>query len=479
MIKAHSFSKIGVALLVSAMLLSTAACGSSGNNTASVSDNSTTISESASKTETLVSETIVAERTVLTEDLHGTVTATSDAGTMNLVQGDKLVSGQDVATEDASDLTLLLDTDKHVYAEEKTRFNLEATGVPGSTKTLLKLTEGTLRSVIDNKLGPEETYEVTTPNAAMAVRGTDFTVTVKNVNGDCITTVKVDSGIVNVQTVAGGEETSIDAEPGQSFSITKEGLKELKEENKSRLTKETVTTYDNGAAGYMCYYLYSYDDNGYLIKKEFTNTNDYAYRYEYENDVNGNPVKETLADATGVSYYTTYEYNARGLKTHDVVIDPNGGSDDVIQEHAFEYDGNGNLIDEKCLIDEWDYITYWYSYEYDENGNKTAQIMHNSLEDPGVSQRNEWDYDDQGRVIKYTENAYWDGQTFIYEERNGYKYDENGNLAEYTQSYSGTPHTVYSMIYDEKGNLIKQTESSAANGQVMAVTEYEYADDGE
>ncbi len=164
-------------LLAAAMLLGLTACGGS-DTTATNADSSTTVSRSVSSESSQASEsteTIVAKRSIMVESLTGDVTVTSDGNTVSPAKGELLESGQEVATKEQSDLTLLLDSDKHVYALELTRFELLAEGGPKSTKTVLSLMEGTLRSVIDNKLEPGESYEVTTPNASMAVRGTDFT----------------------------------------------------------------------------------------------------------------------------------------------------------------------------------------------------------------------------------------------------------------------------------------------------------------
>lgn len=145
-------------------------------------------------------------RTISVEELNGTTHVTNEFGTKEVYMNQNLVSGDDVQVETGSDMTLLIDSDKHLFADSGTHFALEATGSEGATQTKINLFEGSVLSGIDNKLKDEETYEVTTPNATMAVRGTVFLVDVsKNSNGEYETELEVAEGSVACASVENGE----------------------------------------------------------------------------------------------------------------------------------------------------------------------------------------------------------------------------------------------------------------------------------
>ncbi len=147
-------------------------------------------------------------RTIAVEELNGTTHVTNQSGTMDVYVGQHLISGDDVNVETDSNMTLLIDMDKHLFADAGTHFSLEATGSKGNTQTKINLFEGSVLSGIDNKLKDSETYEVSTPNATMAVRGTVFQVICEKISdGSFITKVKVSEGSVEATTIENGETT--------------------------------------------------------------------------------------------------------------------------------------------------------------------------------------------------------------------------------------------------------------------------------
>ena len=98
---------------------------------------------------------------------------------------------------DAGSMTLKLDEDKYVYVEENTEFKLIAQGTDENSKTAIELTKGAITNEIQNKLSTESSYEVNTPNATMAVRGTVFRVEVTyDEAGVCYTKVSTLEGKV-------------------------------------------------------------------------------------------------------------------------------------------------------------------------------------------------------------------------------------------------------------------------------------------
>lgn len=129
-------------------------------------------------------------------ELDGKSTVTrQDIGDLDAYDNMVLESGDQVYVDTGS-LTLKMDEDKYVYAEEKTRFQLEAAGTSENSKTRIRLEEGVLTNEIQNKLSDESSYEVNTPNSTMSVRGTIYMVDVYEENGIRYTKVSVFEGAV-------------------------------------------------------------------------------------------------------------------------------------------------------------------------------------------------------------------------------------------------------------------------------------------
>lgn len=113
----------------------------------------------------------------------------------------QLQSG-DLVKVDTGRMTLKLDEDKYVYAEEETEFSLEAEGDSKDSRTRIQLKRGAITNEIQNKLSTDSSYEVNTPNSTMAVRGTIFRVAVTyGEDGTCYTTITVFDGTVAVRLV--------------------------------------------------------------------------------------------------------------------------------------------------------------------------------------------------------------------------------------------------------------------------------------
>lgn len=141
-----------------------------------------------------------AYRTISVEEVNGTSIVQNEKQESNQAyEGMHLMSGDDVNVEDASDMTLLLDMDKYVYAEENTHFWLEAEGDSEKSKTRIYLDEGAELNRLSTKLTEGESYEVETPNSVMAVRGTVFRVSIYyDENGVAWTQIDVYDGEVEI-----------------------------------------------------------------------------------------------------------------------------------------------------------------------------------------------------------------------------------------------------------------------------------------
>lgn len=101
-----------------------------------------------------------------------------EIGILDAYTGMLLQSEDDVVVEAESYLYLKLDEDKYVMLEPGTKIHLKATGNSASSKTSIYLESGAIVNRLDSKLSEESSYEITTPNSTMAIRGTIFRVEV-------------------------------------------------------------------------------------------------------------------------------------------------------------------------------------------------------------------------------------------------------------------------------------------------------------
>jgi hypothetical protein len=142
-------------------------------------------------------------------DLTGSAQIARAAATINVVQGMPVQLHDRLVTSPNSDVVVTLNSGITLTLGEHTSlaFDQTVTG-PGTGGTQLNMLQGALRSVVP-VLAPTQTYEVHTPNATTAVRGTDFDVTyiegrVRPGYGGCqrYTDVRVREGIVAVANLA-------------------------------------------------------------------------------------------------------------------------------------------------------------------------------------------------------------------------------------------------------------------------------------
>lgn len=141
-------------------------------------------------------------RTIAVEELTGQIMITDGSNNLqDAYKGMHLESGDAVTVKEDSNMTLLLDMDKYVFADEGTKFWVEATGnsEKSNTKTKIHLEEGSVLCRLDSKLGDDEAYEVETPNSVMSVRGTIFRMSIyKDEKGENYTRIDVLEGAVKV-----------------------------------------------------------------------------------------------------------------------------------------------------------------------------------------------------------------------------------------------------------------------------------------
>ncbi len=104
------------------------------------------------------------------------VISRASTGDLDAYEGMVLESGDMISLNADSTMVLLMDDDKYAYAEDNTVFRIIAEGTSKQSKTRIEIERGVITCDVQNKLGDKSTYEITTPNSTIAIRGTVLTV---------------------------------------------------------------------------------------------------------------------------------------------------------------------------------------------------------------------------------------------------------------------------------------------------------------
>lgn len=146
-----------------------------------------------------LSETKDTYRSILIYEIEGNAEIEREGtGKFSGAENLYLESGDQLTVEPESFTRLRLDEDKYVMVEEDSALSIEAAGTKEDSRTKINLTKGAIINEIQNPLSANSTYEVTTPNSIMAVRGTIFRVEIYyDENGEVFTKVSVFDGKVS------------------------------------------------------------------------------------------------------------------------------------------------------------------------------------------------------------------------------------------------------------------------------------------
>ncbi len=152
----------------------------------------------------------------------GSATLTRDGDALAVYAGQVLRGGDSLTTDAGSQVSLKLDGDKYVVLEENTAVVLRLEGSPEKGAIRLHQTAGTVHHSIENPLGDGDSYEVHTPDAVMAVRGTDFSSTVGQGETGSQTTAQVREGSVEM-TTTGPDPEARTLGPGEAATAGQTG----------------------------------------------------------------------------------------------------------------------------------------------------------------------------------------------------------------------------------------------------------------
>lgn len=137
-------------------------------------------------------------------EIDGTAKVTRDETLEVEPYVNMMLQDKDMAeTAENSYVQLKMDEDKYILMEPSTKISIEATGNSADSKTKINLTQGAIVNRIEKALSENSTYEVTTPNSTMAVRGTTFRVEITyDENGESYATLTVCEGKVECRLIA-------------------------------------------------------------------------------------------------------------------------------------------------------------------------------------------------------------------------------------------------------------------------------------
>ena len=170
-------------------------------------------------------------RSIKVHEVSGSVTLEQEnVGTMEAYENLNLISGDKLQTLVESYVRLKMDEDKYVLVEQESKLQIYATGNTENSTTDIRLDSGAITVEVENKLNDDSSFEVTTPNAVMAIRGTVFRVTTDvDENGNPITRVTIFDGKVAVQKIEedGTLSEEVIVESGKEALIYEENNEEI------------------------------------------------------------------------------------------------------------------------------------------------------------------------------------------------------------------------------------------------------------
>jgi len=148
-------------------------------------------------TETPTEKYIDSARSIKIVQMEGTGTVTDDTETVNCFKGMNLYDGDVLNVGTESIIVVKFDDDKYVYFGEETKVNIKSEGTD-KFKTNIFVENGIVLAEIQNKLGVDEEFFLSTNNSVMAVRGTIFGVEVKDKGNEFIETYSVYKGVTEL-----------------------------------------------------------------------------------------------------------------------------------------------------------------------------------------------------------------------------------------------------------------------------------------
>lgn len=136
-------------------------------------------------------------RSIKVVQIDGSATVNDGEKDLTCFRGMNLYSGDKVCVNSDSVLVIRFDQDKYIYLGENTKINIKSEG-KDRYKTNVYVEEGKVLAEIQNKLGEDEEFFLSSNNSVMAVRGTVFGVDVVKVGNEIRQTYSVYKGVTEL-----------------------------------------------------------------------------------------------------------------------------------------------------------------------------------------------------------------------------------------------------------------------------------------
>ncbi|MCR5647053.1 MAG: FecR family protein [Acholeplasmatales bacterium] len=136
-------------------------------------------------------------RTIKVVQIEGSANVSDENETLDCFKGMNLYDGDKLHTTAGSVVVVKFDEDKYVYFGENTTVNIKSEGTD-TFKTNIFVEGGIVLAEIQNKLGVDEEFFLSSNNSVMAVRGTIFGVEVVDNGSEYVETYSVYKGVTEL-----------------------------------------------------------------------------------------------------------------------------------------------------------------------------------------------------------------------------------------------------------------------------------------
>ena len=136
-------------------------------------------------------------RNIKVVQVDGSATVSYEEENANCFKGMNLYDGDTVLVNNESTIVIKFDEDKYVYLGENTKIKIKSEG-NNKYKTNVFVLYGVVLAEVQNKLGEDEEFFLSSNNSVMAVRGTIFGVQVKEVGDNIIQAYSVYRGVTEL-----------------------------------------------------------------------------------------------------------------------------------------------------------------------------------------------------------------------------------------------------------------------------------------
>lgn len=278
-------------------------------------------------------------RSIKIVQITGSGSVSDEDGSYNCYKGMNLYDGDTLDVASNSVIVIKFDQDKYAYLDENTTAVIKASGTD-KTKTNIFVKKGKVLAEIQNKLGEDEEFFLSSNNSVMAVRGTVFGIEVKE-EGDYI---------IEIYSIYRGT-TELFVFDISGDNIIKGKLSDLSNSKyeiripKSHLISDSdfMTLISNWLTDINTTYNDEDDANSNLFEVRILKSNTTKADYQYVIDLIG----ESSVSYSSISYTSKGYFGLYDGESHKITIDVNTPNAKVYykdetlteyqEENTFEY----------------------------------------------------------------------------------------------------------------------------------------------